>query len=144
METETKPSISYTGVVLDHNSHVKLLVATAGFHIPFGWKTYAHHMTINMGPLNEALNPGLIRGAEIKLKATHVGFDDKVLAVKVHCPMIITTNKVPHITVAVNRDGGGKPKHSNDLPEHSWMPLDEEIDLVGVVTVGENPKEPEK
>ncbi len=141
MEPETKPSISYTGVVLDHHSHIRLLVATAGYHIPFGWKTYAHHMTINMGPLNLALNPHIVPGMQINLKVTHVGFDDKVIAAKVECPGIATTNKVPHITVAVNRDGGGKPKHSNDLPEHAWLKLDEEIDLVGFVTEVENPKE---
>jgi hypothetical protein len=55
------------------------------------------------------------------------------MAVKIAAP---TFNKrhisFPHITVAVNREGGGKPFHSNKIPEENFKPLSGII-LNGVV-----------
>ncbi len=96
-------------------------------------------MTLNMGPLNEALNPELKVGSEVVLKATHFAFDQRVVAVKVESSAN-TTNRIPHITVAVDTENGAKPKHSNELPDWAWMPLDEEIELRGIVTEVENPQ----
>ncbi|MFN9902333.1 MAG: hypothetical protein ACK55Z_26845, partial [bacterium] len=42
---EDKKTISYSAVVLDHDSSELLLDKFRG-EIPDGWKKYAHHMTI--------------------------------------------------------------------------------------------------
>ena len=138
METQPNKSVSYTGVVLDEKSRNELVAATEGIHGEWGWKTICHHFTLNMGPLNRELNPDLEPGDVIDFKATHLAFDDRVLAVRIACPGARTVNAVPHVTVALDSEGGAKAKYSNDLIEGMFMPLDREIDLRGVVTEVEN------
>ncbi len=135
---ETKPNVSYTGVVLDDESRHRLLL-WVGLTQPT-WVTYCHHMTVNMGPFKADLNPEAKLGQKYTLKATHFASSDKVVAVKVVCPDLKTVNKTPHITVVVNVDNGGKPKHSNDLPDDRWLELCEEIDLIGTLEEVSNSK----
>lgn len=100
--------ISYSGVVLDEESRNKLLKL---FNIPEGWDVIAHHMTIKLGELDDK---SLI-GKKIRMKVTKVGKNDKVMAVMVEPEGIKSINKVPHITLAVNRKAGGKPVMSNKI-----------------------------
>jgi hypothetical protein len=71
-----------------------------------------------MGPLKEESKPLLDQPFD--LLVTHIGQTDKVVAVKVESE-IKTQNKIPHITIAVNRMEGGKPVMSNDITE--WSPI---------------------
>jgi len=117
-------SIAYTAVVLDKKSH-DLLVSEMKHHIPEGWEVYAHHMTINMGAYK-------IRdevGKKVTLTASSVAHDDKVVAVSVYG--YPSSNTHPHITVAVNKAEGGKPKDSNSLKK--WLNIPP-IRLTGTVT----------
>jgi hypothetical protein len=52
-------------------------------------------------------------GTEHILRVTHVGLSDMAMAVKVDSD-IQTKNAIPHVTVAVNPDGG-KPVMSNNI-----------------------------
>ena len=126
----TEQNISYSGVVLDEESRQKLLELP----IPEDWEFVAHHMTITMGPLvskkvdatgqpkyNYTENYPV--GSPIELHVVAVGFDDRAMAVKVSPPSPIRTKSFPHVTVAVNRAGGGKPFHSNKIPEENFTPL---------------------
>lgn len=119
-------TISYSAVVLDDNSHNQLITL---LHTMFQgleeWEEYAHHMTITLGPL--PLEQKNLIGQQIDLSVTHVGYTQHVIGVKVESP-IDTTNKTPHITLAVNTRGGGKPKMTNDIT--SWDSL---------LTLGEKP-----
>lgn len=97
---------------------------------PNTYQWVGHHATIRMG----YAIPGDNLGDIVKLRATHFSKDERVCAVKVEG--INSVNKVAHITLAVNREAGAKPKDSNSLT--SWTPLGELIDqdfisLVGVV-----------
>ena len=56
--------------------------------------------------------------------------DDKVFAVGVDG--YPTNNKKAHITLAVNRQGGGKPMMSNNL--ENWRPIGFPLVLKGIVT----------
>jgi hypothetical protein len=116
-------NISHSGVVLDEESKQKLL----DLNLPEGWEPIAHHMTITMGPLTDEkgkhdFSETYPVGAEIELPVVAVGQDDLAMAVKVSPPSNINS-KNPHVTVAVNRAEGGKPSHSNKIPEENFEPL---------------------
>ncbi len=112
---ESKKRVSYSGVVLNDKSR-NMLKEYVNF--PNDWEFIGHHMTINMGPIMEKYKPLL--GQSIDLLITHVGETDKVVAVKVETE-IQTQNKTPHITIAVNRNEGGKPVMSNEIV--NWVPV---------------------
>ena len=120
---KSKP-ISYSGVVLDDESRKKLL----SLGIPEGWEPVAHHMTITMGALvhkkgKHDFSETYPVGSEIELPVIAIGQDDRAMAAKVEAPSPIKTKSWPHVTVAVNRAGGGKPFHSNKIPEENFQPL---------------------
>ena len=101
-------NISYSAIVLNIQSRNKLLPL-----VPEGWKPYAHHMTIRMGALKEDTQYEV--GQEVTMNMTAIGRDDRVMAVKVDAKRE-DTKGFPHITVAVNPDGG-KPFHSNQIKD---------------------------
>ena len=118
--------MTYTAIVLDDKSRGALLEVFSS-NIPDGWEVIAHHMTMKMGSLNGTF--ALLLGQTAELTVTHFAIDDKVCAVMVdsHAP---STNKVKHITLAVNRDAGGKPVMSNQLT--SWEKVSP-LKLTGIV-----------
>ena len=126
LNEEDVKKISYTAVVLDEKSHSTLL-QVLGPMIPKDWKIYAHHMTINMGPID---NKDLL-GESAELQVTSFAKDNLVMAVGVNSD-IPSTNKIPHVTVAVNVNAGGKPFLSNKLTD--WKPLGFPLTLTGKVT----------
>ena len=128
-------AIAYSGVVLDEDSRNKLLE----LEIPAGWEPVAHHMTI--APFAPLVHPkgkhdfsqDYPLGSEVILPLIAIGQDERAMAVKVQAPGPISKKvKFPHITVAVNREAGGKPKHSNQISEEYFKPLSG-ITLKGIV-----------
>lgn len=128
----------YSAVVLDEKSHLKLSawadsnVKVLGIRLPIlvrdnGWQMICHHMTINMGELPNYLKQYL--GTTQKLEVTHIGVSPMAVAVRVIG--FESKNKIPHITVAINSRGGGKPVMSNQITD--WKPIDSTIKLVGEV-----------
>lgn len=107
--------ISYSGVVLTSEARTSLLSKVA-WKIPDEWEIVAHHMTVNMGELPVELKQNI--GLPVVLKVISFHMNEKVAAVQVLPPpelVPFVKNKYPHITVAVNRQNGGKPVMSNDL-----------------------------
>lgn len=119
-----KERVLYSAVVLDEQSKNKLINSVV---IPDGWKIYSHHMTITFGCGVDDKNE---LGKRVYLKATDIGYDNLVMAVKVMG--YPSNNDIPHVTVAVNVIEGGKPVLSNNLT--NWVPLDKPIYLSGIVT----------
>lgn len=119
--------ISYSAVVLDDESRTKLITSLSSL-IPEGWKLVAHHMTINLGNINDEFIDDINKS--VQLTAYEYAIDDKVMAVKVNG--YSTLNKIPHITIAVNKKNGGKPVMSNYLTE--WKVLKDTIQLTGIVS----------
>ena len=132
-------NVAYSGVVLDDESRQKLLDK---LDIPEGWEEIAHHMTITLGPLvhpkgKHDFSKNYAIGDEVELKVTDVGLDDRAMAVKVEAPHEINKKiSFPHVTIAVNRKEGGKPFHSNKIPEDNFEPIDleDELTITGTVT----------
>jgi predicted kinase len=116
--------ISYTGVVLDEESKSKLLSAF-GQYIPDGWNKIAHHMTITFG---KGLENKDELGKTVELTTQKIGVSDMAIAVEVDG--YESKNKIPHITLAINPDGG-KPVMSNDITD--WKTTDK-IKVFGIVT----------
>ena len=110
LSEDDKKSISYSAVVLDHESS-ELLLDTFNSEIPDGWKKYAHHMTISLGKAVEDEN---LLGSVQTLIVTQIGKSDMAVAVRVEG--FPSKNKIPHITLAVNPEGG-KRFMSNKIEE---------------------------
>tara|TARA_R100000808_G_C2143313_1_gene151094 strand:+ start:1730 stop:2185 length:456 start_codon:yes stop_codon:yes gene_type:complete len=128
-------AVRYSGITLD-NSRRELLDKV---DIPEGWEVVAHHMTIV--PFSPIVHPkgkhdfseDYPVGSQQKLTVTHVGQSDKALAVKVEPAGPISPKvKFPHITVAVNREEGGKPFDSNKIPEENFVAI-KPFELSGIV-----------
>ena len=122
----------YSAVVLDDKSHDKLVKwAKEKFSIITyeKWEIIAHHMTIKLGELPSYLEDD--KGSTQTLEVTAFASDSKVIAVRVNG--YFTTNKIPHVTIAVNRSKGGKPVMSNNLT--NWQPIIKPFSVRGTVAV---------
>jgi predicted kinase len=102
-----KSDVSFSCVSLDAQSRTTLLEAI-GWKIPANWTIISKHMTITLGPLKDKTH----LGEEITLTVKKIGISDMALAVEVEG--FQTKNDIPHITIAINPDGG-KPVMSNDI-----------------------------
>lgn len=108
--------MSFTAVVLTSRSRNELLEV---FELPRFFEPIAHHMTLYMGkPREEHIK---ILGARRWMVVTHVAFDQRVMAVKVRPFFVKSDNKIPHVTLGVYREIGGKPFMSNFLKD--WQPV---------------------
>jgi predicted kinase len=125
MESNSK---MFASLVLDDASRSKLLEEVSQY-IPEGWKVIAHHMTINFGKgLPERFKGDL--GKQKTIKAIEIGISEMAIAVKVSG--YYSDNKIPHITIAINPNGG-KPVMSNNITD--WESLDgSPIELHGTIT----------
>jgi len=120
----------YSAIILDEKSHDKLVNwVNEKFTVVKreDWDIVAHHMTIKMGELPTYLTEDI--GTSQTLEVTGYGSTDKVVAVRV--AGYYTNNKVPHITIAVNRAVGGKPVMSNDIKK--WYPIIKGFKVSGIV-----------
>ena len=117
---------SYTAVVLDNTSIKNILqgVKNSNVFIPKGWEVNPHHMTIDMKSIPE------LQGDVVPLTAYEIGISDMTIALKVKGYKV--KSGLPHITVAVNRKDGGKPKMSKEIK--NWRKI-KPIKLQGVVQV---------
>lgn len=119
----------FVALVLNPESRA-LLLENFQEHLPVGWEVLAHHMTINLGSSKSGPAHDLI-DSEGEMVVTQLGMSDKAVAVEV-ASKIPSSNALKHITLAVNRAGGGKPKDSNNI--RKWEPTTP-ISLKGVVQV---------
>lgn len=119
--------VLYSAVVLDKMSHNKLLQPSYYNYVepPDGWVVYAHHMTIVFG---RGIDNKDDLGKEVILTATHIGLSDMAMAIRVEG--YPSKNAIPHITIAINPDGG-KPVMSNDITK--WQNI-KPFQLKGIVT----------
>lgn len=117
-------NVLYSCVLLDKASHTALLEHDYPVDLPDGWINYAHHMTINLGPLKDSTQIG----KTVMLTVTEIGISDMAMAVAVSG--YPSSNAKPHVTLAINPDGG-KPVMSNNITK--WQPI-KHFFISGVVT----------
>lgn len=111
--------VLYTAVVLNEESHKRLInFLRAVFSGISDWEKIAHYMTVNLGPVKPEYEHYL--GEEFSMIVNEVGFDNKCIGVKVSTELE-TNNNFPHITLAVNRQNGGKPKDTNNIEKWVYM-----------------------
>lgn len=121
----------YTAIVLTPESKDRLWNKVSQFVPIKDWQKYCHHVTLNMGPIENGLNSKELIGKEVTFTVDAFGVSDKVLAVRVSdMGSAKSVNKVPHVTIAVDVIGGGKPFMSNKI--QMWVPINEE-NFVGIV-----------
>ena len=129
-EKKTPEFISYSAVVLKDLSKERLRRLFKD-KIPEGWEVIAHHMTINMGEISDDAAPYL--GMAVMIYGVDYAINDKVLSLGVDPGNINVKKEVPHITIAVNRKAGAKPKDSNDIPKSEYIKFKKPIRLSGYV-----------
>lgn len=121
--------VLYSCVLVNNSGKKALLDYNYPINIPDGWVKYGHHMTINLGELKDKT----LLNETIRLEVFAVGISDKAMAVKVRengKDRQISSNAIPHITLAVNPDGG-KPMMSNLITK--WQDI-KPFNVVGIVT----------
>ena len=116
-------NILYSGVVLDETSH-NMLFRVYKDEIPDGWKFIAHHMTIEFGKSADKND----LGKEVSLVTKRLGKSNMAIAIEVSG--YPSKNAIPHITLAVNPNGG-KAMMSNEITD--WEPT-QNLKIRGVVT----------
>jgi predicted kinase len=115
--------VLYSCVLLDGQSKGTLL-DKLGIWIPKDWTVITHHMTINLGELKDKTD----LGKEVTLTVEALGLSDKAMAVRVSG--YPSKNEIPHITIAINPDGG-KPVMSNQITK--WQDI-KSFMISGIVT----------
>ena len=115
--------VLYSCVLLDGQSKGTLL-DKVGIWIPKDWTVVTHHMTICLGEMKDKSD----LGKEVVLTVTKLGLSDMALAVQVEG--FNSKNEIPHITIAINPEGG-KPVMSNEITK--WQDM-KSFMIKGVVT----------
>lgn len=105
--------VLYSCVLLNEQSRTKLLSIVGG-EIPTDWTVIAHHMTITLGELKDKSEIG----KNVVLTVSKLGLSDMAMAVAVSG--YETKNAIPHVTIAINPDGG-KPVMSNQITK--WQDI---------------------
>ena len=105
----------YTAVILDDpNELLDWWAEETG--IPLHPRVFAHHMTIKFKPNPEEVTR-LPIGAPVKLRIVGWAADDKGQTIVVEPQGISSTNRIPHVSVAMN---GISPVYSNELLSRGW------------------------
>jgi predicted kinase len=115
--------VLYSCVLLDNQSKETIL-DKVGIWIPKDWTVITHHMTICLGEMKDKTD----LGKEVTLTVNKLGLSDMALAVQVEG--YTSKNDIPHITIAINPDGG-KPVMSNQITK--WQDI-KSFMISGIVT----------
>lgn len=73
----------------------------------------AHHMTIKFKPNDDEVAATPL-GKTVSLRVAGWGQNDKIQAVYVFAS-VASSNPIAHVTVAVDKEAGGRPKDSNEM-----------------------------
>jgi predicted kinase len=117
-------NVLYSAVVLDEESRDKLFVMFNDY-IPEDWKKIGHHMTIVFG---KGLENKEDLNKKVDLTVTEIGVSDMAIAARVEG--YPSKNAIPHITLAINPNGG-KPVMSNQIED--WQKVNP-FTVSGIIT----------
>ena len=129
----TGKGIEYTAFVLDNDVSKELLQ-----YAPSGWTPKSHHMTIISPPNQKQRLPShwLDFSDEIgQMKVVKIAQNDKIITGLVDLgglPIPMKGPAFPHVTIAVNPNGG-KAVMSNNFRPEDFVTIDKSIPLRGRV-----------
>lgn len=129
-------NILYISVNLNEESSYKLKDLFINNN-PWGddkTKIICHHMTMAFCNFltDKVLEWAILNDGKVEsLKVVSYGWSDKAFAVAVETD-VPSTNKIKHVTCAINLNNNGKPVDSNSIT--NWVNVDEVFDINGVVT----------
>lgn len=108
--------MSYFAAVVSATTKNEILsqLRAEGVEIPAGWDIVCHHVTLAFG--REVKDCPFVEGFCFPLDITHIGYGEKVIAVKVS-GVDRVDGGIPHVTIAVDRENGGKPVMSNQITD---------------------------
>jgi|LSQX01.1.fsa_nt_gb hypothetical protein len=143
----------YTAAILDESS-VKTLRALSekafdltGFQfLTAQGQTLPHHMTVNLGPLDPGLNPGIELDETTGLVVSRLGRNDRigVCAAQIETSLcgskrLRSANRFPHVTLCIMP--WAKPKDANKIfSEDDTIWVDLECKLVAVLRESCSPR----
>lgn len=112
----------YTALVLTEKSQEQLKAITEKEYPDLDWELVCHHMTLHMGPASK--EEQCLIGRQFFITVDRIGKSNKAVAATVDSVrseegINLNTDhiQIPHVTLMVNRKGGGKPFDSNKITE---------------------------
>lgn len=124
----------YTAIVLDQESRTRLIqAAQEQGYLQADWELVCHHITLRLGRLPELARAALVGTSVFNVPVTKLGMSELAVAAAVDLSDtgLESKNAVPHVTISVNRVGGGKPKDSNSIK--SWVEVQDGLTISGTV-----------
>lgn len=121
----------WCAMVINNDSRSQLIEKLKTFDIdafPDNWEIIAHHITID--PFNVLYDIAL-QGLPVTVRFVHIGRNNTAVALRALDFPFATNNSFPHVTLAINRLVGGKPKDSNLITE--WLTLPEMLSVDGII-----------
>ena len=122
----------YAAVVLNEDSKTALenvvLECMGWCSLESGWEILGDHMPISVRKNYIRSVSGEHRGCTLEgiehdLFATHIAWNERVITARVDTYIMTVDNDHPHVTLAVNREAGAKPKESNEFTWADYKPL---------------------
>lgn len=121
-------NVLYFGIELDESSRDILLKILKDKKLPETWnpRIVCHHMTVAFKS-QFMYNPDIVKwcvenlGKQIRMVGMEIGISDKAIALRVGTDAP-SCNKLKHITIAVNKNTGGKPVDSNFIETWEGCP----------------------
>ena len=131
----------YTGIFLTNASRSQLVkwiaenkTLQAGYQMTTAsGEPLVDHVTLHLGRFNPKLNDINLLGQTITFEIVSLGISEKAIAFGVQYknqgtysafgnPLVLSQNAIPHITIAINVQNGGKPMHSNQIDNWTKIP----------------------
>lgn len=131
--SKPKNTALYVCAKLDETAHTQLVDwATENIGPQLDGKLFAHHMTLHFGCKKPEFVEQFDIGSKLPLKVVGFADDGNAQAVVVAVDMsrfngttfeaAVEGGKIPHVTISCNNET--KPKHSNDLLQAGFTPVD--------------------
>ncbi|MBT7914548.1 hypothetical protein HN588_11650 [Candidatus Bathyarchaeota archaeon] len=125
-------SLNYTAVVLDHASSAQILDSV---DIPEGWEIDTDHVTL-FGPADQKVRvPPRWLGHHLCGQVVGIARNDQIVTgyVEFKLPVPLKGPTFHHVTIALNREAGGRPAMSNDFSQEDFERINP-IPICGQVT----------
>jgi hypothetical protein len=106
--------------------------------IPRGWVFKAHHMTVNFRPsLQDLQKMQALFGQDVTLRVKSIGWDDSCIAAVVENDShVVSTNAVPHITIAHSPSVSAEYSNTMLASKKNWKPNTEDHTHLGSIFLG--------